>query len=58
MADGTTTTRDGTAETGSGNRGLTYPLGAPPEPGGAVQAAPGVLWMRLPLPMSLNHITV
>ncbi len=59
MADGaTTTTRDGTAETGSGNRGLTYPLGAPPEPGAAVQAAPGVLWMRLPLPMSLDHINV
>lgn len=59
MADGaTTTTMDGTVETGSGNRGLTYPLGTPPEPGAAVQAAPGVLWMRLPLPMSLNHINV
>lgn len=59
MADGaTTTTIDGTAETGLGNRGLTYPLGTPPEPGTAVQAAAGVLWMRLPLPMSLNHINV
>lgn len=59
MADGpATTTMDGTVETGSGNRGLTYPLGTPPEPGQAVHAAPGVLWMRLPLPMSLNHINV
>ena len=53
-----TTTADGTVETGAGNRGLTYPLGAPPAPGAAVQAAPGVLWMRLPLPMSLDHINV
>lgn len=58
MADGATTTADGTVETGSGNRGLTYPLGAPPEPGQAVQAAPGVLWMRVVLPMSLDHINV
>lgn len=39
-------------------RGLTYPLGPPPAPGQAIQAAPGVLWMRLPLPMALNHINV
>jgi len=39
-------------------RGLTYPSGAPPEPGQAVEVAPGVLWLRLPLPMSLNHINV
>ena len=59
MADGATkTTQDGTAETGAGNRGLTYPLGTPPEPGHAVQAAPGVLWMRVVLPMSLDHINV
>ncbi|MDB5421060.1 MAG: beta-lactamase protein [Brevundimonas sp.] len=58
MADGTTTTQDGTVESGSGNRGLTYPLGAPPAPGQAVQAAPGLLLMRQPLPMSLDHIPV
>ena len=59
MADGAViTTQDGTVDAGSGNRGLTYPLGTPPEAGTAVQAAPGVLWMRLPLPMSLNHINV
>ncbi|HEX8471788.1 MAG TPA: MBL fold metallo-hydrolase, partial [Brevundimonas sp.] len=39
-------------------RGLTYPLGSPPAPGEAVEAAPGVLWLRLPLPMSLDHINV
>ena len=39
-------------------RGLTYPLGDPPAPGEAILAAHGVLWMRLPLPMALNHINV
>lgn len=39
-------------------RGLTYPLGSPPAPGEVVEAAPGVLWLRLPLPMSLDHINV
>ncbi len=40
------------------DRGLTYPLGAPPAAGEAVEAAPGVLWMRLPLPMALDHVNV
>ncbi|CAN5170046.1 MBL fold metallo-hydrolase [soil metagenome] len=41
------------------SRGLTYPLGDPPGLGEAVEAAPGVLWLRLPLPMQgLNHINV
>jgi len=38
--------------------GLSYPLGRTPSPGEAVQAAPGVLWLRMPLPMTLNHINV
>jgi len=55
LADGAPTAKD--AER-FGDRGLTYPLGAPPAAGEAVEAAPGVLWMRLPLPMSLDHINV
>jgi len=39
-------------------RGLSYPLGAIPEPGEAIEAAPGVLWLRMPLPMALNHVNV
>lgn len=38
------------------SRGLTYPLGDPPGPGLAVEAAPGVLWLRLPLPFALEHV--
>lgn len=39
-------------------RGLTYPFGAPPEFGEAVAVAAGVLWMRLAMPIALNHINV
>ncbi len=38
--------------------GLRYPWEAPPAEGEAVEAASGVLWMRLPLPMKLDHVNV
>jgi glyoxylase-like metal-dependent hydrolase (beta-lactamase superfamily II) len=37
---------------------LTYPLESSPEPGKVLEVAPGVLWLRLPLPFQLNHINV
>ncbi len=37
---------------------LRYPVETPPEPGMAVEIAPGVLWLRLPLPMKLDHVNV
>ena len=37
------------------DQGIRYPLEAP-EPGGAVEVAEGVLWLRLPLPMALDHV--
>lgn len=37
---------------------LTYPCGSPPEPGKAVEIAPGVLWLRMPLPFALTHINL
>lgn len=52
MADGDLLSRART------ERGLTYPFEAVPEPGQAVAVAPGVLWLRLPLPLALNHINV
>ncbi len=56
MADGGITSKGEAG--GEGLRGLTYPLGAPPAPGEAIQAARGVLWLRMPLPMQLNHINL
>ncbi len=38
--------------------GIRYPWNDPPEPGQAVEIAEGVLWMRLPLPMALDHVNV
>jgi glyoxylase-like metal-dependent hydrolase (beta-lactamase superfamily II) len=38
--------------------GLTFPHATPPEPGGLVEIAPGVLWLRLALPFQLNHVNV
>lgn len=37
---------------------LTFPLGNAPQPGRAVEVAPGVLWLRMPLPMALDHINI
>lgn len=36
--------------------GLRYPWPDPPEPGGLMAVAPGVFWLRLPLPMALDHV--
>ncbi|MCB1398130.1 MAG: MBL fold metallo-hydrolase [Rhodobacter sp.] len=38
--------------------GIRYPFEAPPEPGKAIEVAPGVLWMRLALPMALDHVNI
>jgi len=43
---------DGAAE------GIRYPWAEPPEHGAAAEIADGVLWMRLPLPMKLDHVNV
>jgi glyoxylase-like metal-dependent hydrolase (beta-lactamase superfamily II) len=37
---------------------LIYPFEAPPEIGKLIEVAPGVVWMRMPLPMKLDHINV
>ncbi len=37
--------------------GLVTPF-EPPAPGEGVAVAPGVLWLRLPLPMALDHVNV
>ncbi len=38
--------------------GIRTPWTEPPAEGEAIQVAEGVLWMRLPLPMALDHVNV
>ena len=37
---------------------LDYPVAAPPPPGEVLEIAPGVLWLRMPLPFALDHINL
>ena len=37
---------------------IKTPFEAPPAEGEAIEVADGVLWMRLPLPMALDHVNV
>jgi len=37
---------------------ISYPWETPPENGAVQEVADGVLWLRLPLPMALNHVNV
>ena len=53
MADGDAGTSEKT-----GGRALLYPCGDAPEPGRAIEVARGILWLRFPLPFSLDHINV
>ena len=39
-------------------RSIRYPVEAPPGVGEAHEIAPGVLWLRMPLPMALDHVNV
>ena len=41
-----------------GQIGIRYPFPDAPKEGEAITVAPGVLWMRLPLPMALDHVNV
>lgn len=43
---------------GASTKGLRYPWETPPEPGQFIEVADGVLWIRLPLPMKLDHVNV
>ena len=38
--------------------GLAVPFPVPPAPGEMIEIAPGVLWLRLPLPFRLNHVNI
>lgn len=44
--------------TQKGAAGIAHPFDRRPGPGEALQVADGVLWMRITLPMALNHVNV
>ena len=37
---------------------IRHPFARPPDPGQATEVAPGILWLRLPMPMALDHVNV
>ena len=37
---------------------IRFPFETPPEHGAALEVAEGILWLRLPLPMALDHVNV
>lgn len=37
---------------------LSYPIAAPPVPAQLMEVAPGVRWIRMPLPFALDHINL
>ena len=54
-----TITSDGRADSKPDDlHGLRYPCGPAPDAGCAKPVAPGVLWLRMPLPFALNHINL
>ena len=38
--------------------GIRFPFEVPPVEGQALQVADGILWLRLPLPMALDHVNI
>jgi len=37
---------------------LRYPFAEPPAPGETIEVAPGILWVRMPLPFRLDHVNI
>lgn len=37
---------------------ISFPFTTPPDPDSAVEIAPGILWMRIGMPMALDHVNV
>lgn len=37
---------------------IQYPRETPPDFGQSIEIAPGILWIRLPLPMALDHVNI
>src|SRR5882672_9404822 len=41
-----------------GTAALSFPHAAPPAPAALTEVAPGVRWLRMPLPFALDHINL
>ena len=41
-----------------GSATLRFPVAVPPAPGETWAVAPGILWLRMPLPFALDHINL
>ncbi len=52
------TPRDATAKSDAQDDGLDYPFPEPPAFGDPVEILPGLHWLRMPLPFSLDHINL
>jgi len=53
------TLREAVDDSPAATAGLTYPFASAPKPGDALSVAPGVMWLRMPLPFTgLNHINL
>lgn len=50
--------QDSGAVPGAARAGLTYPFASRPAPGQRLEVAPGVHWLRMPLPFHLDHINL
>jgi hypothetical protein len=37
---------------------MTFPYAEPPVPAAAIEVAPGIHWIRMPLPFALDHINL
>lgn len=42
----------------SDHRALTYPHAAAPAPAAMIEVAPGIHWVRMPIPLALDHINL
>ena len=49
---------DGREDEAPARAPLEYPFATVPEPGKPAEVAPGVYWLRMPLPYQLNHINL
>jgi glyoxylase-like metal-dependent hydrolase (beta-lactamase superfamily II) len=52
------TLMDATTPAARSHAGLVYPFAGPPDTGATLEVAPGILWLRMPMPFKLSHINL